>query len=789
MSYAQQHRNRVELHYHEVEQPPHGFYAASAAVHNGRTPVRLQDMMVDTQYQEPLPRGGSGPCLSSSSLQRSSGSGDSASDAHDIYTTCYRHLHSIIGASAAARCETTPSVSGAGVPRQAFQLLQHTPKQASPPRLKASRKRFTSPHSTVTTSETAAGQPPMRLSPPPRVLGETVDRRCRPSAPGQPDVLHDSLSTKLRGRRPLSADANRRSGDQARHAKSSSPSTGELSATRLSTSQVSASATFTARLRNIIETRQQIELLMQWQRQDEEELVYAISNIDKQSQGRSHSRQSPHPGTTFTGSVLSPWQQQQQQPDAADRPSYEQVLSERAVVLAALRQLKEKGNIIVHKLYNTVKAQQEQVLELVATVEALKKANKRLKDTLGNGGAVRGNLGSGPGAAATVGGVTRVPDTVTELQEKVITQRRVIEQMDQLMQNADRMLLAMRMRVEAAEQRASGAPAERRPPPLPLTPGRGTSNASTPRQAPVGGDGDVATVSAQQQCLLGRIAQLRQALKQEQAQRLHLEEVYGATSEETARNVALLEKRLQRVQNTRGVMYNSSGSATNPSALHMEWHTLLGEGGSGSGVSVAEEIYHKGKAQHTMLQTSSLSPSSTLARTLFTAVNVGDSTAAENYEDEKKEYAKQVPDGSKRQPSSEPAEPQNARQWRAYLGGPWSAADRINVDAAAEEQDLQLGIPVPDTSNLRDSTCRSFDSRASSASRRLVSFLPVKAADVMSCAVDSVSDREDDNDEGHVAVRRSGSNARGRAAVIFTTVPTAIRSSSSPLSDTIPSAG
>ncbi|AYU82877.1 hypothetical protein LdCL_350012700 [Leishmania donovani] len=240
---------------------------------------------------------------------------------------------------------------------------------------------------------------------------------------------------------------------------------------------------------------------MQRQRQDEEELICAIANINEQSLGRSHPRQSPHPGTTLTGSVLSSWQQQQQQQQqgAEDRPSYEQVLIERAEVFAALRQFKEKGDVIVHKLYSTVKAQQEQVLELGATVEALKKASKRLKDALGNGGgAAGGSLGSGAGAAATAGSFTRVPDTVAELQEKIITQRRVIEQMGQLMQNADRMLLAMRARVEAVEQRATGASVEcRRLPPLPLTSGSGTSNASTPRQAPLGGDGDVATVSAQ----------------------------------------------------------------------------------------------------------------------------------------------------------------------------------------------------------------------------------------------------------------------------------------------------
>ncbi|AYU82878.1 hypothetical_protein_-_conserved [Leishmania infantum] len=231
-------------------------------------------------------------------------------------------------------------------------------------------------------------------------------------------------------------------------------------------------------------------------------------------------------------------------------------------------------------------------------------------------------------------------------------------------------------------------------------------------------------------------------------------------------------------------MYDSSGSAKNASAVRMELHTLLEEGRHEGGVSAAEEIHHKNKEQHTMLQTSS-----TLARTLFTVVSVGGAAAAEDYKDEEEEYAKQVPDGSKRQPSSEPAAAQNARQRRAYLGGPWSAADSTSVDAAAEEQRLELGIPVPDTSHLRDSTCRSFHFRSSSASRRLVGFLPGKAADVMSCAVDSASDGEDDDDEGHVAVVRSGSNARGRAAVIAAATPTAIHSFSSPLQDTIPSVG
>ncbi|KAG5490954.1 hypothetical protein JIQ42_00840 [Leishmania sp. Namibia] len=817
MSYAQRHRNRVELRQSELAQTPPDVSAASAAPPNGHTPVRLQDMEVDMRPQQQPPRGGSSPRRSSSSQRCWNGSSGPASDARDRHAARYPRPHSVTGASAVPWSETS-SVGSAEVPRHPFQLLRHTPKHTAPPRLKASRKQFTSPDSSSKASEAAAGQPPAHASLRPRAAEKAVDERRRTSPPCQPDLLHGRPSTECCASRPLPAERDRCAYGQAQHASNESPPNGMLlpspapvfeassatSSSRLSTSHWPASETFTARLRNIMETRERIERLVQKQRQDEEEMVHAIESLSEQSHCRS----------------------QPQQDDAADRPLYEQVLVERATAFAALRDFKERGNIIVRNLYATVMMQQEQALELVATVEALKKANKRLKDALSNGGgAASGGLDSGAGAAVTEGRATRAPDTVADLQEKVVMQRRVIEQMDQLMQNADRMLLAMRARVEAAEGRAGGATAEcQQLPPRPLTPGSATPNSRSPHRAPVGeggavmvaapdaeaaierlmaryaNDGDIATVSAQLRLLLGRAAQLRQALKREQAQRLHLEEVYGATYEETARNVALLEERLQRVQSTRGVIYNSSssGSATNASALPTERRILVEERASDGGAAAADAMHREDKEQYTPPQTSSHPSSPTPPLTLFTVVSVADAStraaitatasAAED-EDEEKEGGPKNSSGSadpaalegvtavptdmkkkerhrsKSPQPSEPAVAQSARQSRAYLGDGRGNDGGANDDAAAEAQTLLLNIPVPDVSTLSASARHSLNSRSSSASRRLVGFRPAIATDVTSRCLGSGSDKEDYDDEVHVTVRSSGSNAQGGAAV------------------------
>ncbi|KAG5467192.1 hypothetical protein CUR178_00833 [Leishmania enriettii] len=795
MSYAQRHRNRVELHQSELVQTPPNVSAASAAPPYGHTPVRLQDMEVGMRPQQQPPRGGNGPRRSSSSQRCWNGNSGPASDARDRHAARYPRPHSVTGASTVPWSEATSSVGSAEVPRHPFQLLQHTPKHTTPPRLKASRKQFTSPNSSST------------------AVGKAADERRRTSPPCQPDLLRGRPSTECCASRSLPPERDRCAYGQAQHASTESPPNGMLppspapvfeassatSSSRLSASHWSASETFAARLRNITETRERIEHLVHKQRQDEEEMVHAIESLSEQSHCRS----------------------QPQQDGAADRPLYEQALVERATAFTALRDFKEKGNIIVHKLYATVMMQQEQALELVATVEALKKANKRLKDALSSGGgAAGGGLDSGAGAAVTEGSATRAPDTVAELQEKVVMQRRVIEQMDQLMQNADRMLLAMRARVEGAEGRAGGATAEcQQLPPLPLTPGSATPNSRSPHRAPVGGsgvvmvaapdaeaaierlmaryanDGDIATVSAQLRLLLGRAAQLRQALKREQAQRLHLEEVYGATYEETARNVALLEERLQRVQSTRGVIYNGSrsGSATNASALPTERRILVEERASDGGAAATDAMHREDKEQYTPPQTSSRSSSPTPPLALFKVVSVADASTraaiaatASAAEDEEREGAPKdsagpaalegvaaVPNDktkkewhwSKSPQPSEPAVAQSARQSCGYLGDRRGNGGGANDDAAAEAQTLLLNIPVPDVSTLGASARHSLNSRSSSASRRLVGFRPAKATDVTSRCLCSGSDKEDYDEEVHVTVGSSGSNAQGGAAV------------------------
>ncbi|KAG5466662.1 hypothetical protein LSCM1_00831 [Leishmania martiniquensis] len=770
MSYAQRHRSRAELHQHELVQTPLRVSAASAAVQEGHTPVRLQDMAIGMQHQhQQPPLGDSGPGRSSSLWRRWNGSCEPGLDAHEGPTVCYLKPHSVTGANAIPWSETTSSVGSADVPRQPFHLLQHTPNRAAPPRLKASHKQFASPSSIATTPGAAAGQLPAQPSPSPRGGERAVDERRRTSPPCQPDLLQGTPATGLC--RSQAHQASNESPPDNMFFAPSAPVFGASCATsssRLCTSPSPASEAFAARLRNIIETRKQIELLVQKQRQDEEEMTQAIESLGEQSPCRSP-----------------------QQPDGVvDRLLYEQALGERAAAFAALRKLKERGNHIVHKLYATAMAQQEQALELLATVEALRKANKRLKNALSSEGGVAGDgLGSGSAATWTGGSAAPAPSTVSELQEKVAMQRRVIDQMDQLMQNADRMLLAMRARVEAAERRASGAMVERQqPPPLPLTPGSATPNSGSPRCALVGGGGsamvaspdveaaierltarytnddDVAAVSAQLQRLLDRVAQLREALKREQAQRLHLEEVYGATYEETARNVALLERRLQRVECSRGVVYNSSssGSGTNASPIPMERRILVAERSRGSDPAVADGSHHGNKEPCTLSQTSSRSSSSTPAITLFTAASVEDASTRAALADTAGQTAlggfRTVPNGKagnerhgpKSRQSSEPAAAQSARWPRPYLGDCRGTDGSANDDAAAEAHTPLLGIPVPDVCSLGASARHSLNSRSSSASRRLVGFRPAKATDVTSRCLGSGSDKDDD--EVHVAV-------------------------------------
>ncbi|KPA85948.1 hypothetical protein ABB37_00247 [Leptomonas pyrrhocoris] len=815
MSYAQRHRTRVELHQSSLG-------PCFAPLEN--TPTRNAPSPGGDQ----VPEGGPRP-RSNSALRAH------AARIHQVHAT---------GIDIATWSDAASNaVAGE---RQPFQLLQRTPPKNEPPRLKASRKQFASPHVSVAPPDSSQSVP---VALPIVLNGDSLE------APSKHEEEKEAPATDLRiggqtsaapAAAAAPADTDKSAPSQAHPGQHSevlpagemSPSpipvlqqlfqpqpadSSVPSSARASTSQWPASETFTARLRNIMETRQQIEALVQKQRADEEEMVRAIGTLDEQSPQRQSQQQSPNSAAAAAGGSVSP-------------QAYEQVLMERAAAFAALREFKEKGNAIVHHLYDTVRSQQEQSLELVATVEALKKANKRLKEAVSNGG--------GTGARTGDSTPTAVPGTAAELQQKVLMQRRVIEQMDQLMQNADRMLLAMRARVEAAERRAaaSTAPLDRRQLP-PLSKGGGSSSGTRTTTAGDGGpamvinaatvatpdavaaierlserypvDQDVATVAAQQRLLLERITQLRQSLKEEEAQRLHLEEVYGATSEETARNVALLEERLQRAENPRVVQLDS---ASNASALRRELHTLLEEKGKSTGEAAPVEPEDAGGQRsltHSHASSHASSRSSTPTHALFTAVSVGDvnSTTAANEltggDVEKKKLAPSavaapvVPDPANeaatavtamvaatemkspvtpnKDESSSPHK-EEGKQARTFLGRREIAGSDKNEEGAAAEVKPPLGIPVPDASSLGNSLHRSANSRSSSASRRLVGFRRAAAADVLSRGLESMSDVEGEEETVDVDVEPSemqGSNGNGIAGV----TPTAIHSASSPLPD------
>ena len=846
MSYAQRHRHRAELHQSSLDNA----LSSTDASWQVQTPLRKA-----TPTHGDPPRE-SGPQRRNSSLLRAN-------------AVRIQQGHST-GIDIAAWSEAASNAAAAGE-RQPFQLLQHTPPKNEPPRLKASRKQFASPQVSAAPSEASQSIP---ASLPIIVNTDSPDATSKHHDGGK-----DPLATDLRtGVNPPASDAAaapapgattmdvsapsqmqanqpQPSQEQQQQQDSNALATGEMSpspipvshqpsqpqvlaqpapqlaesstpsSARASASQWPTSETFTTRLRNIIETRQQIEALVQKQREDEAEMVHAIAALDEQSQVHQSQHLPSSPDSVASFHTVS-------------RRAYEQVLMERNAAFAALREFKEKGNAIVHRLYDTVKLQQEQSLELVATVEALKKANKRLKEAVSNGGG---------GASASL----TVSEPMAELQQKVATQRRVIEQMDQLMQNADSMLLAMRARVEAAERRAasSAAPLDRRQlPPLPKS-GSGGARPIAVEGGPAAlatpdavaaierladrypADPDVATVAAQQQLLLERIAQLRQSLKQEEAQRLHLEEVYGATSEETARNVALLEERLQRAENPRGVPFNGNVStASNASALRRELHKLLEEGGQEKNEEAEKEMQLPSEAapvagvtpkenqqqQQQQQQQGPLTPShassrassesSTPTRTLFTAVSVGDAgstTAANEFTDEPMEKKKAEPSNGSPVATAEPVgaparaddddekdtsplpraqrAQESQQQPRAFLRRHRSKGSEGGSGAVAK---APLGIPVPEASSLGNSLRRSFNSRSSSASRRLVEFRHV---DVTSRGPDSMSDVEEEEETVDVEGthnNNSSSSASGITGVTSTVTPTAIHSASSPLPDT-----
>ncbi|KPI86331.1 hypothetical protein ABL78_4597 [Leptomonas seymouri] len=818
MSYAQKHRVRLKLHQSNTSTGTDFSLQAN-------TPTRVAASAHGDQMLEV------GPQRSSSSLLRANVAHIQQSQAAGIDIAAW---------SGVASDEVTGE-------RQPFQLLQHTPPRNEPPRLKASRKQFASPRASAAQSEANQSLP---MSLPAAVNVDSLNEASTHSE-GK-----DLRATDLRTGSQASATNAAAVGGASSHAHidqhtevplagktlpSSFPTSHQLSpsqapheqlaessacsSARASALQWPASETFAARLQSMMGTRQQIEALVQKQREDEEEMVHAIAALEQQQQSLSSQNSALAAGTTV------------------GHQAYEQILIERDAAVAALREFKEKGNVIVHRLYDTVKLQQEQSLELVATVEALKRANKRLKEAVssGNGGRASDNTSAS------------APGTVAELQQKVIAQRRVIDQMDQLMQNADRMLLAMRARVEAAERQVTSsiASSDRRQLP-PLSKGGASGSARTTcagdgtpaaaisaatvatpdavaaierllKRYPV--DQDVVTAAAQQQLLLERIFQLRQSLKQEEAQRLHLEEVYGATSEETARNVALLEERLQRAESPRGVPFNGANSASNASALRHELRMLLQEGegnrasGAGTGKEgrkhILEDAYGQRSPTHSNASSQASSRSSTPSPTLFTAVSIGDmntATAASDiiakHREEKKvdssasaaaavpELAKPLPAASPQTDSSTSPRPQHkeeGKQPRAFLVQlQGSESDKgEGAAAAASVAKPLLCIPVPDASSLGNSLRRSFNSRSSSASRRLVDFRPAVTADATSRGLDSMSDAEgeeetvDANVEFDEVPESNGNSHRsGITGATPTATPITIQSASSPPHDT-----
>jgi hypothetical protein len=893
MSYAQRHRTRLELHQGTLDVTHIG---TETPLSRHTPPRKAAAAAAAPLHGDHSSENGGGPKRSNSSLLRANSARIQQGHGTGIDIAAWSDA-------------TSNAVTGE---RQPFQLLQHTPPKNEPPRLKASRKQFASPH--VSTAQSEANQSLLVSLP-------IVVNSASPDAASK-DPLATDLRTGKQSSTPSAAvatgaaagvasapadDASASSHRQA-DAHQGTLAAGEISpspipvshqpsqpqqmppppppafadssapsSARASTSQWPASETFTTRLRSIMETRQQIEALVQKQREDEEEMAHAIAALDEHSQlDPSSQQQSPNSMTPRSTAAV----------DKVSRQAYEQVLMERNVAFAALREFKEKGNAIVHRLYDTVKSQQEQSLELVATVEALKKANKRLKEAVSSDCAGR----------ASDNGTTAVSGTVAELQQQVNTQRRVIEQMDQLMQNADRMLLTMRARVEAAERKAasSAVPLNRSQlPPLPKSSGAvaaarpastvNAATAATPEAVAAierlseryPADQDVATVAAQQQLLLERLAQLRQSLKQEEAQRLHLEEVYGATSEETARNVALLEERLQRAENPRGVPFASGSNANNTSALRQELRKFLEEEGNGVNKALPptgdveeerenrkqqpgapEEVAAQPQRPRTPSNVSAhtSSRSSTPTRSLFTAVSVGDvnSTTAANEATEggaaeRKEIvvvpstttirtvvipqldtalaagaAKEeapakmaaplpvVTSPKVNEPPSSPpqqAEGSCPQRPRAFLTRRRSASSDKGDGAAAvtgsptaaTEAPQGVGIPVPDASSLGNSPRRSFNSRSSSASRRIVDFRPAVPTDMTSRGLVSMSDVEEeeetvdvDGEDVEEKVRRSKEKSSNRISgftgVTPTITPTAIHSASSPLPDTSTSA-
>lgn len=416
--------------------------------------------------------------------------------------------------------------------------------------------------------------------------------------------------------------------------------------------------------------------------------------------------------------------------NVVDRQLYDRILDERQTAFVALRQLKEKGNAIVQKLYHTIKTQQEHTLELAATVEALKRSNARLRSapptprpaTPAHGGGAEDDATNDRHTAEDCDGTT-----VAELQRKVAKQRRVIDEMDKLMQSADSMLVAMRCRVEAAEQRASvngrGHSVKRdlktsTSPSLSLvewqslSPRGGVvssamavdSNGQTTMQRLTerySRDDDVQKAAVHQQQLLRCITEMWGELKEERAQRLRLEEVFGFTFSETERNVSLLEERLQRAETPRGLVHNCT-------ILRQEMRALLDQEAFSANRST-EASTPTSRSAATPVAATSQKSNSPVPPELFSPTPAPRTPVESTVSRSRSNTTKQ------RQSSERSAD------WAAAV-----ARATANGDYG-DSHEVPLDVPTPPMLNQAKSLERSTRSCSSNASHRFVNFRPASS--------------------------------------------------------------
>lgn len=414
---------------------------------------------------------------------------------------------------------------------------------------------------------------------------QPADRRRRGGA--EPD----SSSPAGAGRTAKEALARKGTENRHHHHHRSNNNTSNESFTPRSAVSSSASASakrsveteiLNARLQAVAQAREEVERLVRSQSQYEERIVGILASLEEEC------RQQQEEFLERSASLQDPL-------DALRRAE-----RERDMVVGLLRQFKAEGSAVVQRMYDAVKARDEENVRLLAAQDALRKENKQLRQ-LFTADATRKKAGAATAAAATDGSCGtneggRLADGLADspcspsvegekskdpvvserelaLEAQVREQKAAVRELGELLSSADETMRALQKRVIAAERqkqilllRAAGLAfssldfAKRSPSP---TGGRQNAEEGEEAEQPPAamqrllekypGDADVTRVRDLWRADRARIRDLQSALRHEREVRMRAEVVAQEIAAESDKSIRTMEERLQRAETPRGL--------------------------------------------------------------------------------------------------------------------------------------------------------------------------------------------------------------------------------------------